>query len=234
METILLIDDNDQMLWLLRGYLEKSGYAVLTADNGKEGLDKLKENPDLVSLAVVDFNMPELDGAGFCQAVRNEMKLPGLPVIMMTARGSIDDKLHGYNSGADDYLVKPFEPVELVLRIESLLKRRDIYRNETPPKKPNKNIEVDRGTFSVTVKGKKVNLSPTEFDLFFYLFENANIYISADKILENVFKYPPGVGSPETVRSHIRNLRIKLEEEPGNPKIITSLLKRGYMLNTIF
>lgn len=235
METILLIDDNEQLVLLLRGYLEKSGYLILTSENGNEGFEELKKNIKLIDMVIVDYNMPELDGPGFCLKVRKELNLKTLPIIMMTALKGIDDKVTGYSSGADDYLVKPFEPLELVLKIQSQFNKRDLYKGEVKePKQTPSFIVVDKGSFNVTVKGNKVNLSPIEFDLFNYLYENANNYVSSDKLLEEVFHYPPGTGSPENIRSHIRNLRIKLEEDPRNPKIITSLIKRGYMLNTIF
>lgn len=248
METILLIDDNKQLVMLLKGYLEKSGYKILTAENGEEGIDVLKQNIEIIDMAIIDFSMPFMNGPEVCEIIRKEMNLLKLPIIMLTSMSSIEDKLSGYRSGADDYLVKPFEPTELILRMESLFKRRDINkpsslnptsgdkneRGNKEDKNPKMEIEVDKGSYKVLVKGREVNLSPMEFDLFYYLFENNNNYISSDKLLENVLHYPPGTGSPENIRSHIRNLRIKLEEDPGNPKIITSLLKRGYMLNTTF
>jgi DNA-binding response OmpR family regulator len=235
METILLIDDNEQLILLLKGYLEKSGYKVFTAENGKEGIEILKQNIDIISIVTIDFSMPVMTGPEACEIIRKEMNLTSLPIIMLTSMSSIEDKKSGYNSGADDYLLKPFEPEELILRIESLFKRRDIYKGEVRVQKQTKpSIEIDKGSYRVIVKGKEVKLSPVEFDLFYYLYQNANNYVSSEKLLENVFQYPPGTGSPENVRSHIRNLRIKLEEDPGNPKIITSLLKRGYMLNTTF
>lgn len=237
METLLLVDDNEQMVLLLKAYLENSGYKIITAENGKEGLEQLKKNIDSITMVIIDYQMPEMDGPTMCQVIRNDLKLNTLPIIMMTALKGIDDKVTGYSSGVDDYLVKPFEPVELVLKIKSQFNRRDHYQGEVKPQKQQPAtalIEVDRGAFSVTVKGMKVNLSPIEFDLFNYLYENANNYVSPDRLLEEVFHYPPGTGSPENIRTHIRNLRVKLEEDPKNPKIITSLIKRGYMLNTSF
>lgn len=235
METILLIDDNEQLVLLLKGYLEKSGYKILTAENGKVGTEVLQQNSDTVTMVIVDFSMPILNGPQVCEIIRKAMNLNSLPIIMLTSMSSIEDKLSGYGAGADDYLVKPFEPMELILRMESLFKRRDIKRPQSNRNHDDKTgIEIDKGSYKVTVKGKEVNLSPTEFDLFYYLFENINNYVSSDKLLENVLHYPPRTGSPENIRSHIRNLRIKLEEDPGSPKIITSLLKRGYMLNTTF
>lgn len=236
METILLIDDNEQLILLLKGYLEKSGYKILTAKNGKEGTEVFQQNLDKVSMVIIDFSMPVMNGIEACEIIRKEMNLLTLPIIMLTSMGSIEDKKSGFNAGADDYLLKPFEPEELVLRIESLFKKRDIYQSSLNKQKQitNPDIEVHRSTYKVIIKGKEVNLSPTEFDLFYYLFEHANTYISSEKLLEEAFHYPPGSGSSDNIRSHIRNLRIKLEEDPGNPKIITSLLKRGYMLNTTF
>ena len=233
METILLIDDNEQLILLLKGYLEKSGYKTFTAENGEEGVEVLSQNIDTISMVIIDFSMPVMNGPETCEIIRKDLNLVSLPIIMLTSMSSIENKKSGYSSGADDYLLKPFEPEELILRIESLFKRRDVYNSGIIAKKQiTHEIEIDKGSYKVIVKGKEVNLSPVEFDLFYYLYENANNYVSSEKLLENVFHYPPGTGSPENIRSHIRNLRIKLEEDPGSPKIITSLLKRGYMLNT--
>src|SRR5688572_23927414 len=147
METLLLVDDNEQLVLLLKGYLVNLGYKIITAENGKEGLEKLKQNLDEITMVVVDYNMPELDGPGFCEIVRNEFKLKSLPIIMMTALKSIEDKLTGYSSGADDYLVKPFEPMELLLKIKSQFNRRDVYKGESRVEKkpPISFIEIDKG-----------------------------------------------------------------------------------------
>lgn len=232
MKTLLVIDDNEKIRQILREYLQESGYNILIAENGKDGIENLKGNIGKVNLIIVDCNMPELDGLQFCRFVRNELSLTGLPIIMITARGDINNKINGYEAGADDFLVKPFELVELVLRIESLLKGRKNTNNEQQFQAGNEPIIiVEKNSFSVKVKGQKIKLSPTEFDLFYLLYENANRFVTHDLILQKVFGFHPGTGVPETVRTHIRNLRRKIEDEPGNPKIITSLIKRGYMLN---
>src|SRR5690606_34753204 len=103
-ETLLLIDDNEQMVLLLKGYLEKTGYKIITAANGKEGIETLKQHIESVNMVIIDYNMPELDGPGACEIIRKELNLKTLPVIMMTALKGIDDKVSGYTAGADDYL----------------------------------------------------------------------------------------------------------------------------------
>jgi DNA-binding response OmpR family regulator len=235
METILFIDDNEEVVLLLKAYLEKCNYKVLTAHDGKSGIELLKQNVDKVNFLLIDFTMPGLTGPEVCEIIRKDLKLIDLPIIMMTAMKSTEDKMTGYHAGVDDYMIKPVDPVELVIKIELIFKKRDLNKNTWRENISSKSsIEVDQGSFTVKIKDKKINLSPLEFDLFNYLFEHSNNYVSSDLILENVFKYPPGTGSPDNVRPHIRNLRLKLEEDPANPKIITSLLKRGYMLNTNF
>jgi DNA-binding response OmpR family regulator len=129
METILLIDDNEEITNLTRIYLEDSGYKVHIANNGKEGINLLIEETG-INLVVVDFAMPGMTGPEVCEVIRKELKLTSLPIIMLTGMKTIDDKLIGYRTGIDDYILKPFEPMELVLRVESLFKRIKSYKGE--------------------------------------------------------------------------------------------------------
>jgi len=234
-ETILIIDDDQQLLLLLSAYLKNIGYQTLVAQNGKEGIDILKKNIGVVNLIIVDIAMPILNGIEVCEIIRKNLNLKTLPIIMLTSMLSIHDKYNGFHAGADDYLTKPFEPLEIQLRIESLFNRRDAYTKELSPKLDiTSTITIDKENYTVIIKGTPVYLTKLEFELISYLFDNANKYVAPEIILENVFNYPSGSGTTDTIRTHIRNLRIKLEEDPTNPKIITNLLKRGYMLKTDF
>jgi len=204
---ILVVDDEPQMLELLRAYLEKSQFIVDEATNGVEVLLKLKENN--YDCIVLDVMMPEMDGLSTCLEVR---KLYDVPIIMLTARGDELDRIHGLELGADDYIVKPFSPRELVARIKALFRRSErkvkIVENES-------NIEQYGGVRiyqkgrKVEIDGKKVVLTPKEYELLFFLTKNANQVWTREQILAQVWGYD-FYGSLRTVDTHIKTLRMKL------------------------
>jgi DNA-binding response OmpR family regulator len=235
METILLIDDDEQLVLLLRAYLKNSDYEILIARDGKEGIDLFKENPDKISLIIVDMSMPVLNGLEVCRIIRGKFHYTNIPILMLTSMASIEDKYLGFNSGADDYLVKPFEPLELLLRIKSLLKK--VSQKEIKQAKKNSLtgvLDIDIKSQKVKSRGQEIYLSRLEFDLIRFLSENPDRPIPPEEIFEKVFEYSPTTGTTDTVRTHMRNLRVKIEDDPANPKIITNIPKRGYFFNTKF
>jgi two-component system response regulator VanR len=233
MKELLLIDDDESTLMLVSRYLSKSGYKTFVAKNGEEGLNILKEN-NSIQLIVVDVVMPVMDGVEFCRLIRAEKKYQNVPVLMLTAMSNITDKYVGFDAGADDYLTKPFEPLELLLRVQALLKR-----NKNENRKDNKDsgsdekttLIINKESFSVNINGKEIYLTSVEFDILKYLGDNPEKPISVEELLQKVMNYPPKTGNPETIRTHIKNIRSKIEEDSSEPKFITTIPKRGYMFN---
>lgn len=221
---ILVIDDDKVTLGILSKYLSNSKYNVLTAENGRVGLDLLNRNND-ISLIIVDVLMPEVNGIEFCREVRADNKFKKLPIMILTSQSSIDDKYIGFEAGADDYIIKPFESLEVLLRIQALL-RRSIEENS----EEESILKVNNNKFSININGQDIYLTSIEFDILNYLYRNKNKPVSNDELLEKVMDYPPKVGNPEIIRTHIKNIRHKLEDNPSNPSFITTVPKRGYML----
>lgn len=242
MKKLLLIDDDEGTLLTVGKYLSKSGYSIISARNGEEGIKILEKEAD-IALVVVDVVMPIMDGVEFCRKMRENLNLANVPILMLTAMSDITDKYVGFDAGADDYLTKPFAPLELLLRVKSLLKRSENQSSISEEKvkaevekkefkENNYGIEINKDNYSVIVNNKSVYLTSIEFDLLVYLYENQGKPISAEEILFHVMKYPPNTGSPQTIRTHVKNLRAKIEVDAENPKFITTIPKRGYMFGS--
>ncbi|MCB9419457.1 MAG: response regulator transcription factor [Ardenticatenaceae bacterium] len=222
-ETILIADDDASIRELARMYLEKDGYGVVTAVNGRQALDKIKEtNP---ALLVLDLMMPEMDGWEVCRRVRAEGHLP---ILMLTARDDDIDKIVGLEMGADDYLTKPFNPRELVARVRAILRRGGGTAVSAPTSKARQlgNVSIDPASREVTVAGERINLRTKEFDLLLTLFEHVNIVLSRDQLLDLVWGYE-FYGQTRTVDVHIAHLRDKLG---GSSLSIETVWGLGYKL----
>ncbi|MEX1307014.1 MAG: response regulator transcription factor [Eubacteriales bacterium] len=199
---ILAVDDDTRIRLLLTTVLESRGYSVVTAENGQDGLDAFKrEKPHLV---VLDIMMPVMDGLACAKEIR---KVSDCPILMLTAKGEEYDQVEGFNTGADDYVVKPFAPMVLIARIEALLRR--AYGDASGKKQYGILSLVPEGR-EVLVSGDTVNLSRKEYDLLTYLVENHHLSLSRDQILEAVWGYDY-LGSDSTVDTHINRLRNKLK-----------------------
>ncbi len=219
---VLIADDDPNVLELLSLYLQKDDYEVLTALDGEEALRVTREqNPDLL---ILDVMMPKLDGWEVCRAVRQESLVP---IIMLTAKGEDYDRILGLELGADDYVVKPFNPVEVVARVKAILRR--VQREEHKAKVldfPGLHIDVAR--HEVTVEGRSVALTPKEFDLLVFLAERPGWAYTREQILSHVWGYD-FVGDGRTVDAHIKRLRQKLAV-PGKkqPWSIATVWGVGY------
>lgn len=194
---ILLIEDEEKLRKIIKLYLEKEGFEVEEASDGNEANEKFQ--PSMYSVVILDVMLPQKDGWSVLREIR---KKDDTPVIMLTARGEDDDKIFGFELGADDYVVKPVSPKEIVARVKAILKR---------TKKPNSNdiLFIDKVAREVYVKGQKINLTQKEYELLLYLYERQNIALSREQILNSVWGYEY-YGDLRTVDTHIKNLREKL------------------------
>ena len=209
MFKILVVDDEDMIRKLIRKYAEFEGYEVTEAVDGMDAVIKLRNGS--YDLVVMDIMMPELDGFSACREIR---KFSSVPIIMLSARGEEYDKINGFEIGIDDYVVKPFSPKELMLRINAIIKRSAKHEAEPEQKNvvmtfANGGLVADITARIVYVDGQRVDMSPKEYDLFFYLIRNKNIALSRDKLLQDVWGYD-FFGDDRTLDTHIKILRKSL------------------------
>ena len=204
--SVLIVEDDRNISDLLRMYLEKEGYAVTTAYDGGEGLTKFRAiHPDLVLL---DLMMPVMDGWTVCREIRAESKTP---VIMLTAKGEVDDKVAGLRIGADDYITKPFEMREVLARIEAVLRRTDRLPQENSVRRLTfDKLIIDMDAFELTIDGKKQDAPPKEMELLFYLASSPNRVYTRNQLLDEVWGFDY-FGDSRTVDVHVKRLREKLE-----------------------
>lgn len=204
---ILIVEDDVNIADLLRLYLEKEGYEVTLAHDGGKGVESFRRvQPDLVLL---DLMLPVLDGWGVCRAIRAESKTP---VIMLTAKGELDDKVTGLKSGADDYITKPFEMPEVLARIEAVLRRSG---KDSSPEKNSKRLTfdkliIDMEAFELTVDGKKIPTPPKEMELLYHMASSPNRVFTRNQLLDEVWGFDY-FGDTRTVDVHVKRLREKLE-----------------------
>ena len=227
MTKILICDDEKDIVSALRIYLEAEGYTVEEAFNGKQALQKLKEQND-ISLVLLDIMMPELDGISTMATLREQYNLP---VILLTAKSEDTDKILGLNVGADDYVTKPFNPVELLARVRSQLRRYLLLggaRQEEATLNLG-NISLDDRSKEVTVDGEAVSLTPREYEILRLLMQNPGKVFRPEEIYRAVWKDEP-YGAEGTVAVHIRHLREKLEITPSEPRYLKAVWGQGYKL----
>ncbi len=202
-QTILIADDEMRMRRVLADYLQIKGYKTIEAANGTEALMAFQSTP--VDLILLDVMMPQMDGWEVCRIIR---KTSAVPIMMLTARGEEEDELQGFSLGVDEYISKPFSLKILLARIEAVLRR---GKGETPtkPLTPSPDLRVDIEGREVFIKGEKVKLTYTEFELLAFLLQNAGIALSRNTILDSVWRYDY-YGDARTVDTHIKKLRAKL------------------------
>ncbi len=204
--SVLIVEDDKNIQELLQMYLEKEGYAVTVASDGGQGLTKFRAiKPDLVLL---DVMMPVMDGFEVCKSIRAESRIP---VIMLTAKGELDDKVTGLKAGADDYVTKPFEMQELIARIEAVLRRAEGVDGEKKARRlVFDKLTIDMDSFELHVDGKKVDTPPKEMELLFYLASSPNRVYTRNQLLDEVWGFDY-FGDSRTVDVHVKRLREKLE-----------------------
>lgn len=228
-ETVLLVDDEKEILDLLDIYLKNDGYRTLRALNGLEALDILQKQD--VDLIILDIMMPRMDGIQACLKIREQKNMP---IIMLSAKSEDMDKILGLSTGADDYMTKPFNPLELMARVKSQLRR--YTRLNVPVPHKEHEIEIDEltintATHEVKVDGRDVKLTPREFAILELLARNRGIVFSIERIYESVWG-ESFFESDNTVMVHIRKIREKIEEFPRKPKYIKTVWGVGYKIET--
>lgn len=205
MSRLLVVDDEAKIREVIREYSEFNGFEVTEAEDGMTAVGLVKLND--YDIIIMDVMMPKLDGFSACKEIK---KIKDIPVIMLSARGEEYDKLFGFELGIDDYMVKPFSPKELMARVNAVL-----ARNKAKSTTENKQVlefgglVIDIPGRSVTVDGEKIELTPKEYDLLFFLVENKNIALSRDKLLQDIWGYD-FFGDDRTIDTHIKNLRNNL------------------------
>lgn len=214
---ILIVEDEDNIRKLIVSYLVNEGFKVIEARDGADAIDKFDSNYDF-SLVILDVMMPKIDGYEVCKYIRKNSEVP---ILMLTARDTEVDEISGFNSGADEYISKPFSPRILVTRVKNLLKRTSMNSMQ--------DIELDGISIKyrerlVTIDGEKAILTPKEFDLFYYLLQNKNMVLTRNQILSTVWDWDY-FGDDRTVDTHIKCLRSKIGKYSKN---IITIRKVGY------
>ena len=222
---ILIVDDNKKTVDLIRLYLEKDGYQVLTAYDGRKALDLARQKRP--SLIVLDLMLPKIDGLDVCRIIQAESKIP---IIMLTARSTEDDKLLGLDLGADDYITKPFSPRELMARVRAVLRRMAQLEQKETPELRIGDLVIDIVRHEVHARGKQVPLTPKEFQLLKTLAQQPGRAFSRLELLERVFGFDYE-GLERTVDVHVMNLRKKIEPDPGRPTYVHTVYGVGYKFN---
>ena len=225
-QPILVVDDEAKIARLVRDYLEQAGYPVTLAFDGREALAAFRhEKPRLV---ILDLMLPEVDGLDVARIIRKESDTP---IIMLTARVEEADKLIGLELGADDYVTKPFSPRELVARVRAVLRRTEGQERAAPLLSVG-DLAIDPERRTVTVVGRAVELTPTEFDLLTVLARHPGRVFSRMELLERVQGYAYE-GYERTVDAHIKNIRQKIEEHPRKPRYILTIYGLGYKFSEV-
>lgn len=227
-QRILVVDDDREIVRVVRAYLEQAGYQVLVAYNGETALHAARH--DHPHLLVLDLMLPDQDGWAITRRMRADPQLAALPIIMLTARVDDVDKIVGLELGADDYITKPFNPREVVARVRSVLRRSQA--NQLSPQRrilQQADLLMDLDRREVMVNGQPVELTATEFNLLRTLLENPGYAFTRSELIEQALGYEYE-GSERTLDSHMRNLRRKIEPTPGHATYIQTVYGIGYRL----
>ncbi|SET17952.1 DNA-binding response regulator, OmpR family, contains REC and winged-helix (wHTH) domain [Natronincola peptidivorans] len=226
-ETILVVDDDNDIREIITLYLEKEGYQVITASDGRQAITyAFSINPDLI---ILDMMLPVLDGIEVCQALRKELSVP---ILFLSCKSSPSDKSIGLIAGGDDYMSKPFDTMELLARVKAHLRRNRILENANDTNAKNNllcypNLSIDLYSHSVAANGQEVVLSPKEFQLLVLLAKNPNVVFSNEHLFESLWGAGT-FGDHRTVMVHISNIRKKIEKDAKNPIFIQTVKGAGY------
>ncbi len=230
MYNILVCDDDKEIVEAIQIYLSKEGYNILKAYNGEEALKAIKNNE--IHLIILDIMMPKINGIKVAEEIRKDK---GIPIIMLSAKSEDYDKINGLNTGADDYVTKPFNPLELIARVNSQIRR---YTTLGSIKKDEENLYKTGGlvinddTKEVLIDEKLIKLTPTEYNILKFLTKNKGMVFSIEQIYENVWE-DEAYGAENIIAVHIRHIREKIEINPKEPKYLKVIWGIGYKIENI-
>ena len=223
MINILIVEDEPQLVGILEYLLKNEGYNILKAYDGQEALKLIKINkPDLVLL---DIMIPNIGGLQICSYIK---KNTNIPVIILSAKKEDEDKIEGLESGAEDYITKPFNHKELILRIKNILRKHEHLKEKKIIQVGN--IKINPASREVFIENRKIELTPLEFNLLYFIAKNADKVLSWESIFSEIWGFKDWEGSKEVVKINIYRLRRKIEKDPSNPKYLLTIRGVGYRL----
>ena len=234
MYNILVCDDDKEIVKAIDIYLSKEGYNILKAYDGEEALEILRNNDD-IQLIILDIMMPKMDGIEVANKIRENKSIP---IIMLSAKSEDYDKISGLNNGADDYVTKPFNPLELIARVNSQIRRYTSLGSMVKRDDNNKDLYksgdlvINDATKIVEVDGKEVKLTPTEYNILLFLTKNKGKVFSIEQIYENVWA-EESYGAENIIAVHIRHIREKIEINPREPKYLKVIWGIGYKVEKL-
>ncbi len=232
-KTILVIDDDIEIIELLKMFLDLEGYAVVSSANGMDGIKIAESNTD-IDLVILDVGLPDISGQQVCKIIRQKTDIP---IIMLSANDSVSDKVICLEYGADDYITKPFENMELMARIKAVLRRfesnHELLDNNTDESTNFNGIVINFKNRYATINNENLNLTPKEFELLIYFSKHAGQTLSRDKIIEDLWGKNTLYRWSRSLDVHIQNLRQKIEQNPKNPSIIKTVSGIGYKIKKV-
>jgi len=231
MQTILVVDDEEPVALSIELSLRRD-YQIRVANSAAEALKIIRRSqPDLI---ILDIIMPGVTGIEFCNELRRDPVFRTVPILFLTAKGRIEDKIIGLEAGADDYLTKPFDVRELQLRVKAILRRSSptSTATEAPEKIRVGQLLLNCQNYQLATEFDTVLLTPVEFDLMYHLMSHPNQIFSGERLLRELWDYPSDTGSPDLVRMHIRNLRLKIEPDSRKPRYILTIPRHGYTISS--
>jgi two-component system response regulator VanR len=227
-KTILIVDDEKEIGDLIEIYLKNEGFDILKAYTARTALEAIEASAP--ALVVLDIMLPDMDGFALCAAIR---KTHTFPIFMLTAKDTDMDKIHGLTMGADDYLTKPFNPLELVARVKAQIRRREQYDQNAQSQNhyENRGLFINVSGHSCSLFGRPLDLTPTEFSILWYLCKHENRVISSEELFEAVWK-EKYFDNNNTVMAHIARIREKMDEPPRKPNFIKTVWGVGYQIES--
>ncbi len=230
MARILVVDDEQDLLWALSRSLGTAGYEILTARTGSEALGLARRHrPDLI---ILDIMIPQPDGLEVCRRMRGDPVLSNVPILFLTAKRSMEDRLRGLEDGGDDYLVKPFDIRELRARVAVLLRRTRATSEPRSSELVVGGVRLDPAVRQAHVRGQRLQLTPLEFDLLYHLMAHPGEVFSSQELLQAVWGHTPEGRDYGLVRWHMMNLRQKIEADPARPVHLQTVPRHGYVFAT--